>query len=101
MQSDGAGADILKNMPDNLLRIEWIDNKSYANLYDVCIYSRMSKEDGNRSWLEHSSIHEAADHGALNLKQDEGEQVLCIVPESGIFQTSFMLVTVVGSSSEK
>lgn len=52
------------------LHIEWIDNKSYANQYDVCMYSGMSKEDGIRSWLDYSSIHEAADHGVLNLKQD-------------------------------
>jgi len=30
-----------------------------------------------------------------------GEQVLCMVPESGRFQTSYMLLTVVGSSSEE
>ncbi|WP_136606129.1 beta-ketoacyl-ACP synthase III [Paenibacillus dokdonensis] len=193
MLSDGAGAAILQNTPSSVgqsLRIEWIDNKSYANKYDVCMYSGMSKEDGNQSWLDYSSIHEAADHGALNLKQDvrlvneitkvgvirflelveegrfdpkaidwmvchysshvfkeeifrllelggvtipdekwftnlytkgntgsasiyimleellnsghlsEGEQVLCVVPESGRFQTSVMLLTVVGSSSE-
>ncbi|WP_374016054.1 hypothetical protein ABU162_17055 [Paenibacillus thiaminolyticus] len=52
------------------LRIEWIDNKSHANRYDVCLYSGMSKESGISSWLDYSSIHEAADHGALNLKQD-------------------------------
>lgn len=107
MQSDGAGAAILQNMPSakgQSLRIEWIDNKSYANQYDVSMYSGMSKEDGIRSWLDYSSIHEAADHGALNLKQDISPRVSksCgIVPESGRFQTSFMLVTVGGSSSEK
>ncbi|MFD0620507.1 hypothetical protein ACFQZR_23870 [Paenibacillus sp. GCM10027629] len=62
------------------------------------------------SWLDYASIHEAADRGALNLKQDvrlvneittvesnwflelvkeghftEGQQVLCVVPESGRF----------------
>ncbi|MCJ8011021.1 beta-ketoacyl-ACP synthase III [Paenibacillus sp. KQZ6P-2] len=193
MLSDGAGAAILQNTPSTQgqsLRIEWIDNKSYANQYDVCMYSGMSKEDGNRSWLDYSSIHEAADHGALNLKQDvrlvneitkvgthrflelveegridpeaidwmvchysshffrdeifkllelggvnipeekwftnlytkgntaaasiyimleellysgrlsEGEQVVCVVPESGRFQSSIMMLTVVGASTE-
>ncbi|MGN7357305.1 beta-ketoacyl-ACP synthase III [Paenibacillus sp. SAF-054] len=73
MLSDGAGAAILQNSPSASglsLRIEWIDNKSYANQYDVCMYSGMSKEDGLRSWLDYPSIHEAADHGALNLRQD-------------------------------
>ncbi|WP_314585743.1 beta-ketoacyl synthase N-terminal-like domain-containing protein [Paenibacillus terrigena] len=47
MLSDGAGAAILQNKPSAKrlsLRIEWIDNKSYANQYDVCMYSGMSKE---------------------------------------------------------
>ncbi|WP_018756300.1 beta-ketoacyl-ACP synthase III [Paenibacillus terrigena] len=189
MLSDGAGAAILQNKPSAKglsLRIEWIDNKSYANQYDVCMYSGMNKEDGIPSWLDYASIHEAADRGALNLKQDvrlvneittvgsnrflelvkegridpdaidwmvchysshffkeeifrlleaggvtipnekwftnlytkgntaaasiyimleellneghlsEGQQVMCIVPESGRFQTSIMMLTVVG-----
>ncbi|WP_211748055.1 beta-ketoacyl-ACP synthase III [Paenibacillus sp. Marseille-Q4541] len=193
MLSDGAGAAILQNNPSKegqSLRIEWIDNKSYANQYDVCMYSGMDKESGIASWLDYPSIHEAADQGALNLKQDvrlvneitkvgtnrflelvkegkivpesidwmvchysshffkeeifrllelggvnipeekwftnlytkgntgsasiyimleellnsghlsEGEQVLCVVPESGRFQSSVMLLTVVGSSFE-
>ncbi|WP_152399047.1 beta-ketoacyl-ACP synthase III [Paenibacillus cellulositrophicus] len=73
MLSDGAGAALLQNEPSAQglsLRIEWIDNKSYANEYETCMYSGMSKEDGGRSWLDYASIHEAADRGALNLKQD-------------------------------
>lgn len=193
MLSDGSGAAILQNKPSSTglsLRIEWIDNKSYANQYDVCMYSGLSKEDGYRSWLDYPSIHEAADHGALNLKQDvrlvneitkvgtnrfvelvkegrlnpeeidwmvchysshffkeeifrllaeagvvipdekwftnlynkgntaaasiyitleelfneghlaEGQQVVCVVPESGRFQASTMLLTVVGPTGE-
>ncbi|CAH1226101.1 hypothetical protein PAECIP111893_05322 [Paenibacillus plantiphilus] len=192
MLSDGAGAAVLQNKPSlkgQSLRIEWIDNQSYANKYDVCMYAGFNKErEEAASWLDYSSIHEAADDGAVNLKQDirlvnempkvgvnrffelveegrinpaaidwmvchysshffreeifrllqlggmtipeekwftnlytkgntgaasiyimleellhsgqlsEGEQVLCMVPESGRFQTSFMLLTVVGSS---
>jgi 3-oxoacyl-[acyl-carrier-protein] synthase III len=193
MLSDGAGAAVLQSKPSNKglsLKIEWIDNKSYAHLYDVCMYAGMNKgtSDGNRTgWLDYSSIHEAADDGAVNLKQDirlvnempkvgvkrffelveegkvhpsnidwmvchysshffraeifrlmelggmtipehkwftnlytkgntgaasiyimleellneghlkPGERVLCMVPESGRFQTSYMLLTVVGS----
>jgi len=73
MLSDGSGAAILQHTPASTglsLRIEWIDNKSYANQYDVCMYSGMSKDDGIPSWLDYASIHEAADRGALNLKQD-------------------------------
>ncbi|MGG3308440.1 beta-ketoacyl-ACP synthase III [Paenibacillus lautus] len=73
MLSDGAGAAVLQNEPSSKgpsLRIEWIDNQSYANQYEVCMYSGMSKENGIPSWLDYPSIHEAADQGALNLKQD-------------------------------
>ncbi|MFD0589690.1 3-oxoacyl-[acyl-carrier-protein] synthase III C-terminal domain-containing protein [Paenibacillus sp. GCM10027627] len=192
MLSDGAGAAVLQNKPSKhgqSLRIEWIDNKSYANVYETCMYAGRNKErESKSSWLDYRSIHEAADEGAINLKQDvrlvnempvlgvsrfmelveqglvhpnsidwmvchysshffrdevfrlmelggmmipeerwftnlytkgntgaasiyimleellnsgklaDGEQVLCMVPESGRFQTSFMLLTVVGSA---
>ncbi|MGO4548488.1 3-oxoacyl-[acyl-carrier-protein] synthase III C-terminal domain-containing protein [Paenibacillus sp. 2TAB23] len=194
MLSDGAGAAVLQHQPAASglsLRIEWIDNKSYANLYDVCMYAGANKEHAEHaSWLDYPSVHDAASDGAVNLKQDirlvnempkvgvnrffelvdegkidpaaidwmvchysshffreeifrllqlggltipeekwftnlytkgntgaasiyimleellneghlkPGEQVLCMVPESGRFQTSYMLLTVVGSSSE-
>ncbi|OMF36864.1 hypothetical protein BK133_08040 [Paenibacillus sp. FSL H8-0548] len=195
MLSDGAGAAVLQHQPAASglsLRIEWIDNKSYANLYDVCMYAGSSKGNSEyASWLDYPSVHEAADDGAINLKQDirlvnempkvgvkrffelvdegkvdparidwmvchysshffrdeifrllqlggmtipeekwftnlyskgntgaasiyimleellneghlkPGEQVLCMVPESGRFQTSYMLLTVVGKSAEE
>lgn len=194
MLSDGAGAAVLQHQPAASglsLRIEWIDNKSYANLYDVCMYAGANKDhEEHVSWLDYPSVHDAASDGAVNLKQDirlvnempkvgvnrffelvdegkidpaaidwmvchysshffreeifrllqlggltipeekwftnlhtkgntgaasiyimleellneghlkAGEQVLCMVPESGRFQTSYMLLTVVGSSSE-
>ncbi|MBM7565195.1 3-oxoacyl-[acyl-carrier-protein] synthase III C-terminal domain-containing protein [Paenibacillus sacheonensis] len=195
MLSDGAGAAVLQHKPSDQglsLRIEWIDNKSYANLYDTCMYAGMNKDAGAESqpgWLDYASIHEAANDGAINLKQDirlvnempkvgvnrffelvdegkvnpsdidwmvchysshyfreeifrlmqlggmtipedrwftnlytkgntgaasiyimleelfneghlkPGEKVLCMVPESGRFQTSYMLLTVVGTES--
>lgn len=194
MLSDGAGAAVLQSKPSTSgksLRIEWIDNQSYANKYDVCMYAGLNKDNEQAaSWLDYSSIHEAADDGAINLKQDirlvnempkvgvnrffelveegrinpaaidwmvchysshffrdeifrllqlggmtipedkwftnlytkgntgaasiyimleellnegqlaPGEQILCMVPESGRFQTSYMLLTVEGSSEE-
>ncbi|WP_028608755.1 StlD/DarB family beta-ketosynthase [Paenibacillus harenae] len=194
MLSDGAGAAVLQHKPAESglsLRIEWIDNKSYANHYDVCMYAGMNKENADDAcWLDYASIHAAADDGAINLKQDirlvgempkvgvkrffelveegkidpagidwmvchysshffrdeifrllqlggmtipedkwftnlytkgntgaasiyimleellneghlkPGERVLCMVPESGRFQTSYMLLTVVGSAAD-
>ncbi|MBH5318579.1 3-oxoacyl-ACP synthase [Paenibacillus sp. GSMTC-2017] len=193
MLSDGAGAALLRNKPATRglsLRIEWIDNKSYANQYDTCMYAGFDKESAQHtSWLDYRSVHEAADQGSMNLKQDirlvnempklgvnrffelveeekvnpsaidwmvchysshffreeifrllklggltipeekwftnlytkgntgsasiyimleellysgqlkPGETVLCMVPESGRFQTSYMLLTVVGNTS--
>lgn len=195
MLSDGAGAAVIQHKPSDKglsLKIEWIDNKSYANLYDVCMYAGSNKDnlkETRTDWLDYSSIHEAADDGAINLKQDirlvgempkvgvkrffelvgegkvnpsdidwmvchysshffrdeifrlmqlggltipehkwftnlytkgntgaasiyimleellneghlkPGEKVLCMVPESGRFQTSYMLLTVVGSNN--
>lgn len=194
MLSDGAGAAILQNSPAPIglsLRIEWIDNKSYANSYDVCMYAGFNKDNKEHaSWHDYASVHDASDDGAVNLKQDirlvnempkvgvdrffelveegavdpssidwmvchysshffrdeifrllrlgglmipeekwftnlytrgntgaasiyimleellasgklsPGERVLCMVPESGRFQTSYMLMTVVGSKDE-
>ncbi|TFE25591.1 3-oxoacyl-[acyl-carrier-protein] synthase III C-terminal domain-containing protein [Cohnella luojiensis] len=194
MLSDGAGAAVLQHKPSASglsLRIEWIDNQSYANKYDVCMYAGTNKDNEQlNSWLDYRSIHDAADDGAVNLKQDirlvnempkvgvnrffelveegrihpsaidwmvchysshffreeifrllqlggltipeekwftnlytkgntgaasiyimleellnsdrlsPGEQVLCMVPESGRFQTSYMLLTVVGSQAK-
>ncbi|MFC4099467.1 3-oxoacyl-[acyl-carrier-protein] synthase III C-terminal domain-containing protein [Paenibacillus xanthanilyticus] len=195
MLSDGAGAAVLERQPASCglsLRIEWIDNMSYADRYEACMYAGVSSgADAPASWLDYPSIQEAADRGAINLKQDirlvnempkvgvsrlfelvtegridparidwmvchysshffreeifrllrlggltipeerwftnlytkgntgaasiyimleellndghlkPGEQVLCMVPESGRFQTSFMLLTVVGSADDQ
>lgn len=195
MLSDGAGAAVLECLPAARglsLRVEWIDNMSYADRYDACMYAGVStEEDRPASWLDYPSVHEAADDGAINLKQDirlvnempkvgvnrffelvaegqvdparidwmvchysshffrdeifrllrlggltipeerwftnlytkgntgaasiyimleellneghlkPGEQVLCMVPESGRFQTSFMLLTVVGQDDRQ
>ncbi|NBD24278.1 3-oxoacyl-[acyl-carrier-protein] synthase III C-terminal domain-containing protein [Paenibacillus glycinis] len=191
MLSDGAGAAVLQDRPSAAglsLRIEWIDNRSYANRYEACMYAGANKEGSAfGSWLDYPSVRAAADDGAMNLKQDirlvnempkvgvnrffelveegrvdpaaidwmvchysshffreeifrllrlggmtipeekwftnlyakgntgaasiyimleellngghlaPGERVLCMVPESGRFQTSYMLLTVVGS----
>lgn len=76
MLSDGAGAALLnsqQNATDISLEIEWIDLKSYAHAYDVCMYTGTNKEsDGTvaKTWLDYDSITEANLHGAVNLKQD-------------------------------
>ena len=74
MLSDGAGAMLLQNVTgQNLsLAIEWVDLKSYAHAYELCMYTGTQKEDGNvgKTWLDYDNISDANKAGALNLKQD-------------------------------
>ncbi|RKP57321.1 StlD/DarB family beta-ketosynthase [Cohnella endophytica] len=76
MLSDGAGAFLIqdKPAPNGLsLRIEWIEIKSYANQYETCMYAGANKEVGEpieKSWLDYATYQEAADDGAINMKQD-------------------------------
>lgn len=194
MLSDGAGAVLMQNKPNPKsysLKVEWIEIKSYANLFEPCMYTGMNKTGNGKqgpSWIDFDSFTKADKAGAINLKQDirlvnhivklgvqhlfklidadkinpkaldwllchysseyfkkpilellekggvhiperkwftnlhskgntgsasifimleellyqgnlkEGQKILCMVPESGRFITSFMLLTVVGPS---
>jgi 3-oxoacyl-[acyl-carrier-protein] synthase III len=76
MLSDGAGAVLLqpKPHPKKLsMQIEWIEIKSFAPLFDVCMYTGANKDKQGRlgkSWLDYSNFQEADTDGAINLKQD-------------------------------
>lgn len=76
MLSDGAGAAVLENRPNAnglSLKIEWIDLVSYADRFDVCMYSGANKSgDGNldKSFWDYANVAEAASDGAMLLKQD-------------------------------
>lgn len=76
MLSDGAGAMLLQNKPGKQvisLEIEWMDLKSYAHAYEVCMYTGTNKEkDGSvaKTWLDYDTIADANAEGAVNLKQD-------------------------------
>lgn len=67
MLSDGAGAMLLENKPNEKgisLQIEWIDTISYANELDACMYAGSEKNENGtlkgwkefdpEVWLEHS-----------------------------------------------
>lgn len=76
MLSDGAGALLLQSKPaqDSLaLQIDWIDIRSYAHRYDVCMYAGAVK-NGNgqidKTWLDYPDISDANSSGAINLMQD-------------------------------
>lgn len=75
MLSDGAGAFVLqdkKNEKGISLKIEWIDLKSHANEYPVCMYTGKNdnKNEEEQTWLDYPSYEEASKAGAINLKQD-------------------------------
>jgi 3-oxoacyl-[acyl-carrier-protein] synthase III len=75
MLSDGAGAFVLENKKRDKglsLKIEWIEVKSHAHKFNLCMYAgkKDNKEEHGKTWLDYSSCEEASKDGAINLKQD-------------------------------
>ena len=75
MLSDGAGAFVLQNKKNEngiSLKIDWIDLKSHANEFPVCMYTGKTdnKNEDERTWLDYPSYEEASKAGAINLQQD-------------------------------
>ena len=73
MLSDGAGALLLQNQPNPTgisLKVEWIEMVSHANAYPVCMYAGAENEATQKSWMDYSSYLEAAQSGAINLRQN-------------------------------
>jgi 3-oxoacyl-[acyl-carrier-protein] synthase-3 len=75
MLSDGAGAALLEDRParDGLsLRIDWIDQWSYAHELPTCMYAGAEKTPEGRlmGWRELGSMQAVVDRSLLSLKQD-------------------------------
>ncbi|MDQ3191012.1 MAG: 3-oxoacyl-ACP synthase [Bacteroidota bacterium] len=75
MLSDGAGAAVLGNKPNAKgfsFKIDWIDIKSNAHQYPVCMYvgKTSNKSDSEMSWQDYPDFESASKVGAMNLKQD-------------------------------
>lgn len=75
MLSDGAGAFVLENQPIKgglSLRIDWIDLKSSANDFPVCMFTGKNdnKNENEITWLDYPDYESASRAGAINLKQD-------------------------------
>ncbi|MES2588081.1 MAG: beta-ketoacyl-ACP synthase III [Bacteroidota bacterium] len=75
MLSDGAGAFVLQNKkPENTLSlsIDWIDLKSHANEFPLCMFTGKNdnKNDKEITWLDYPDYESASKAGAINLKQD-------------------------------
>ncbi|MBE9491481.1 MAG: beta-ketoacyl-ACP synthase III [Bacteroidetes bacterium] len=74
MLSDGAGAALLMNEPNETslsLRIEWIDSISYANELEICMYAGGEKlqDGGFKGWVEFEP-EEILERTVFSLKQD-------------------------------
>jgi 3-oxoacyl-[acyl-carrier-protein] synthase-3 len=72
--SDGAGAAILENKPNARqlsFKIKWVDIRSFADRFDMCMVGGAIKENGEwRYWGDYESPIAAARGGALMLTQD-------------------------------
>ena len=75
MLSDGAGACVLQNRKSEQglsLKIEWIDLRSHANEFPVCMYTgkTSNKDEHEKTWLDYPDYETASSAGAINLRQD-------------------------------
>ncbi|WP_303621181.1 beta-ketoacyl-ACP synthase III [Vibrio diazotrophicus] len=74
MLSDGAGAALLSNKKNDhgiSLEIEWIEQKSYANELDACMYAGAEKLENGclKGWREYST-QSWLDKSIFSVKQD-------------------------------
>ena len=74
MLSDGAGACALQAEPNKngiSLKIEWIEQRSYANELPVCMYAGATKDESNKltSWTD-MEPHTWTEQSVFSLKQD-------------------------------
>lgn len=91
MLSDGAGAVLLQPTPNSegrSLRVDWIEQVSYANELDVCMYAGGDKgEDGSfQGWREHQP-EEILTRSLLSVKQDVrllNEHIIRTTVEQGL-----------------
>lgn len=73
MLSDGAGAALITPKPlfSRAFRMDWIDIRSYAPEYPVCMYAGGVRSDaGEMVGWQVISAEERSHKGALNLRQD-------------------------------
>ncbi len=74
MLSDGAGAALLENRPNNKgisLRVDWLHLFSYANEMETCMYAGATKQKDSslKGWLTHPRERLQSDD-VMALKQD-------------------------------
>ncbi|MBN1364412.1 MAG: beta-ketoacyl-ACP synthase III [Syntrophaceae bacterium] len=92
MLSDAAGAIFMsgkKNQKGKSLRVDWIENISYAGQMEVCMYAGAhKKEDGTViGWRQLNSLKEALTNNYFALKQDVellGEEGIKVMVNQGL-----------------
>ncbi|ESP62913.1 3-oxoacyl-[acyl-carrier-protein] synthase III [Smithella sp. ME-1] len=95
MLSDAAGAVFMsgkKNQKGKSLRLDWIENVSYAGQMEVCMYAGAHKrEDGTLiGWRQLSSLEEALAGNYFALKQDTrilNKEVVRVTVNLGLTRT--------------
>jgi 3-oxoacyl-[acyl-carrier-protein] synthase III len=73
MLSDAAGAFLVQSHPNPQglsLRVDWIELVSHGNAYPVCMSAGQAAQADYQSWLDYPTYTEAAEAGAMNLRQD-------------------------------
>ena len=73
MLSDGAGAALVTPKPlfPRAFGIDWIDIRSYADAFPVCMYAGgLRKDDGEMTGWRQLSLEDRTTKGAMNLRQD-------------------------------
>ena len=95
MLSDGAGAMLLQARPNDhglSLRIDWIEQRSYANELEPCMYAGAVKTDQGRliGWREFDDLEEGLRQSVFSLKQDMrllNEKIVYATVERGLSET--------------
>ena len=92
MLSDGAGAMLVQNRPNEhglSLRIDWIEQRSYAGEMDACMYAGAEKQpDGSlKGWREFDTMDYVFENSLFTVQQDVhllDEHVLRLTMERGL-----------------
>jgi 3-oxoacyl-[acyl-carrier-protein] synthase-3 len=95
MLSDGAGAVLLENKPNPQglsLRIDWIDQRSYAGELGACMYAGALKQpDGSlKAWRDFDTMDEVVRHSVFTVQQDVkllNEHIIPVTIERGFKDT--------------
>lgn len=75
MLSDGAGAALIQNKPNETglsLEIDWIETVSFAHELETCMYAAASKrnKDGSLKGWKEFGPHDLIEQGVMAIKQD-------------------------------